>query len=267
MVDKSAFVKMLLHVLNVEAHTDNPTKRCEEELTSFGACNASGVVDVKHFVAFCLPEGAEGTKNVLGVLSRPQQDYRWVDHAEPSNEMLAATNTNPSNISGRDRGFISTTFEMAPPLPSLEDQAGAVLVVDSKQYVLGERLGHGAGGSVFAATLKREAVDVREVTDGGLEESDSHDPESMALKLVGVIDNAEFRGADRRLAAVAVEAVTAAVVRCMAHDDVMRWQGRVFLPVLHTVGKVEAIGDRQVQNMSALAMERADGTLHGMQLG
>eukprot|EP00971_Amphidinium_carterae_P062890 1244511-Amphidinium_carterae.1 len=27
------------------------------------------------------------------------------------------------------------------------------------------------------------------------------------------------------------------------------------------------MGDKQVQNMSALVMEKADGTLHGMQLG
>eukprot|EP00971_Amphidinium_carterae_P294880 5855428-Amphidinium_carterae.1 len=76
--------------------------------------------------------------------------------------------------------------------------------MDSKQYVLGERLGRGAGGLVFAATLKREAADVPDAA--GLQESDSHDPESIALKLVGEVDNAEFRVADRSLAAVAVEA-------------------------------------------------------------
>eukprot|EP00971_Amphidinium_carterae_P294199 5841459-Amphidinium_carterae.1 len=64
------------------------------------------------------------------------------------------------------------------PLPSIEGQEGAVVVVDSKRYVLGEKLGHGAGGSVFAATLKREAADVH---GAGGEESDSHDPESKAL--------------------------------------------------------------------------------------
>eukprot|EP00971_Amphidinium_carterae_P110279 2184878-Amphidinium_carterae.1 len=53
----------------------------------------------------------------------------------------------------------------------------------------------------------------------------------------------------------------------MALNEVMRWQGRIFLPVLHAVGKVEAIGDKRVQHMSALVMEKADGTLHGMQLG
>eukprot|EP00971_Amphidinium_carterae_P084073 1664118-Amphidinium_carterae.1 len=47
----------------------------------------------------------------------------------------------------------------------------------------------------------------------------------------------------------------------------MRWQGRVFLPVLHAVGRVKAVGDTQVQNMSALVMEKADGTLQGMRLG
>eukprot|EP00971_Amphidinium_carterae_P198063 3931167-Amphidinium_carterae.1 len=138
------------------------------------------------------------------------------------------------------------------PLPLPEDQAGAVVVMRSKQYVLGERLGRGAGGSVFAATLKREAADVHEVTAGGFEDSASHDAESMALKLVGGAGNAESRGADTRLAFVAVEAVAAAEVRRLAHDEVKRWQGRVFLPVLHAVGRAEAIGGKQVQNMSAL---------------
>eukprot|EP00971_Amphidinium_carterae_P268664 5329901-Amphidinium_carterae.1 len=52
MVDESSFMKMLLHVLNVEAETENRSERWEEELTASGACNASGVVDVKHVVAF-----------------------------------------------------------------------------------------------------------------------------------------------------------------------------------------------------------------------
>eukprot|EP00971_Amphidinium_carterae_P188167 3735047-Amphidinium_carterae.1 len=46
MVDESSFMKMLLHVLHVEAETDNRSERWEEELTASGACNASGVVDV-----------------------------------------------------------------------------------------------------------------------------------------------------------------------------------------------------------------------------
>eukprot|EP00971_Amphidinium_carterae_P123387 2443499-Amphidinium_carterae.1 len=60
------------------------------------------------------------------------------------------------------------------------------MVVASKQYVLGEILGRGGGGSVFAATVKSKAGD-------GDEHCDSHDPESMALKLVGGAGDAELR--------------------------------------------------------------------------
>eukprot|EP00971_Amphidinium_carterae_P340194 6478403-Amphidinium_carterae.1 len=56
MVAKSSFMQMLVHALNVETH-DIHSERWEEELTASGACNASGVVDVKHFVAFCLQGG------------------------------------------------------------------------------------------------------------------------------------------------------------------------------------------------------------------
>eukprot|EP00971_Amphidinium_carterae_P072861 1440935-Amphidinium_carterae.1 len=169
------------------------------------------------------------------------------------------------NASGGDVNSSSWTLSAAvigeqTPLPVPDDQAGAVVVVDSKHYVLGEKLGQGGGGSVFAATLKRE-------TDGVFEHSDTHDPDSMALKLVGGAGHTELRGVDTRLGFVAVEAVAAAEVRSLTQNEVMRWQGRVFLPVLHAVGRVEAVGDKQVQNMSALVMEKADGTLHGMQLG
>eukprot|EP00971_Amphidinium_carterae_P252376 5010498-Amphidinium_carterae.1 len=87
--------------------------------------------------------------------------------------------------------------------------------MDSKQYALGRRLGRGAGGSVFAATLKREA----DAHAAGGEESYTHDPHLKALKLVGGGGFAEFRGADTRLAAVAVEAVAAAEVRRIAHNE------------------------------------------------
>eukprot|EP00971_Amphidinium_carterae_P197733 3924486-Amphidinium_carterae.1 len=115
----------------------------------------------------------------------------------------------------------SAVFGAPTPLPSHEDQTGAVVVVDSKPYVLGESLGRGGGGSVFAATLKRAVADVHAAGDEGIA---SRDAESMALKLVGGVDNAEFRGADTRLAAVAVEAVAAAEVQRLAQNEVMRWQ-------------------------------------------
>eukprot|EP00971_Amphidinium_carterae_P243199 4829667-Amphidinium_carterae.1 len=44
MVDKSSFMKMLVHALHVEAR-DAQSEHWEEELTASGACNASGVVD------------------------------------------------------------------------------------------------------------------------------------------------------------------------------------------------------------------------------
>eukprot|EP00971_Amphidinium_carterae_P179991 3570262-Amphidinium_carterae.1 len=159
MVDKGSFIKMLLHVLDVEAETDNRSERWEKEVTASGACNAS-VVHVKHFVAFCLQGGVE---TMLGVLSRPQPEHkRLAAPSGPLIERLDAVNTKPggpSHPSGGGMSSSSWTLSAAViggqiPLPSPEAQAGALVVVDSKHYVLGERLGRGGGGSVFAATLK-----------------------------------------------------------------------------------------------------------------
>eukprot|EP00971_Amphidinium_carterae_P209855 4162505-Amphidinium_carterae.1 len=84
-----------------------------------------------------------------------QEDERFAAPSGPSNEMLAAINTKqgrPSNSSRGETSLSSWTLSTAiigeqAPLPSLEDHAGAVVVVDSKQYVLGERLGRGGGGA------------------------------------------------------------------------------------------------------------------------
>eukprot|EP00971_Amphidinium_carterae_P068121 1348520-Amphidinium_carterae.1 len=65
MVDKSLFMKILLRVLNVEEGTDSQSERWEEELIASGACNASNLVDLKHFVAFCMEGGVEGAETVL----------------------------------------------------------------------------------------------------------------------------------------------------------------------------------------------------------
>eukprot|EP00971_Amphidinium_carterae_P274062 5439323-Amphidinium_carterae.1 len=91
---------MLLCVLNVEGQPDIRTER----LTALGFCNASGVVDVKRFVAFCLKPLKPG---------------------------------GPSHPSGGDMSGSSWTLSTAvigeqTPLPSPEDQAGAVVVVNSK---------------------------------------------------------------------------------------------------------------------------------------
>eukprot|EP00971_Amphidinium_carterae_P012655 249178-Amphidinium_carterae.1 len=166
MVDKSSFMKMLLHVVNVEA-CEFQNNRWEEELTASGACNASGVVDVKRFVAFSLLEGIERAEHpVQGVLSKPQQeDERLAAPSALLNERLAAINTKPGGPFNPDRSLSISELSTAV----IGEQ---IVVVDSKQYVLGERLGQGAGGSVFAATLM-------DVHPAG--EERSHDPESMAL--------------------------------------------------------------------------------------
>eukprot|EP00971_Amphidinium_carterae_P260046 5159505-Amphidinium_carterae.1 len=163
MVDKSSFLKMLLHILNVETQPDIPTERWEEaeehELTASGACNASSVVDVNLFVSI-------GRVAILRVLAKSKQEdislaatrfvpahsdeWQLSAPSEPWNEMLAAANPKPAR--DPDKSLTLSTLPTAvmgeqTPLPLPEDQAGAVVVVDSKQYVLGKRLGRGAGGS------------------------------------------------------------------------------------------------------------------------
>eukprot|EP00971_Amphidinium_carterae_P010512 207556-Amphidinium_carterae.1 len=56
---------------------------------------------------------------------------------------------------------------------------------------------------------------------------------------------------------MAVEASAAAEVRRVAHET--KWKGRIFLPVLHAVGRAEGGGEGNLT--SAIIMERADGTL------
>ena len=60
--------------------------------------------------------------------------------------------------------------------------------------------------------------------------------------------------------AFAVEAVAASQVRDLA-QDVRRWQGRVFLPLLHAVGLGSLAGAEEAWNPGVLVMELADSTL------
>eukprot|EP00971_Amphidinium_carterae_P178246 3535831-Amphidinium_carterae.1 len=225
MVDRSSFMKMLLHVLTVEGQRDIQPERWEEELNASGVCDAFGVVDVKHFVSREMWKSI-GRVAILRVLAKSKfedsllattrfvvshgAEWELPAPVKSSNEMLDVTNTKRGGPRNPDRSLTLSSLQTAvigeqTPLPLPKDQAGAMVVVDSKHYVLGEKLGHGAGGSVFAATLKREAVDVH-----ARGESDSNDPDSMALKLVGGVGDADRRGADTRLGFVAVEAVAAA---------------------------------------------------------
>eukprot|EP00971_Amphidinium_carterae_P063319 1253005-Amphidinium_carterae.1 len=64
--------------------------------------------------------------------------------------MLAAANPHP--VRNPDKSLTLSSLRTAEigeqtPLPLPKDQAGALLVVGFKTYVLGERLGSGAGGS------------------------------------------------------------------------------------------------------------------------
>ena len=60
--------------------------------------------------------------------------------------------------------------------------------------------------------------------------------------------------------AFAVEAVAASQVRDLA-QEVRRWQGRVFLPLLHAVGLGSLAGAKEAGSPGVLVMELADCTL------
>ena len=60
--------------------------------------------------------------------------------------------------------------------------------------------------------------------------------------------------------AFAVEAVAASEVRDLA-QDVRRWQGRAFLPLLHAVGLGSLAGAEEAWSPGVLVMELADSTL------
>eukprot|EP00971_Amphidinium_carterae_P139758 2768952-Amphidinium_carterae.1 len=98
------------------------------------------MVDVKHFVDFCQQEGVEGAKDMLGVLSRPQQGDGGLTAPSEHERLEAAINTKPggpSHPSGGDMSSSSWTLSTAViggqiPLPSPEDHSGALVVVDSK---------------------------------------------------------------------------------------------------------------------------------------
>eukprot|EP00971_Amphidinium_carterae_P011214 220884-Amphidinium_carterae.1 len=128
MVDKSSFVKMLLHVLQ-DAQPDFQTERCEEELTTSGACDASGVVNVRHFVTFSQQGGVEGAETMLGLLSRPQQeDERLAAPSEPSNKNMFANHRSGGDMSSSTWTLSTAVIGGQTPLPLPEDQAGAVVL-------------------------------------------------------------------------------------------------------------------------------------------
>eukprot|EP00971_Amphidinium_carterae_P244891 4862190-Amphidinium_carterae.1 len=95
MVDESSFMKMLLGVLNVEAETDIQIARWEEELAASEACNACGVVDVRHYVSRVLAKSKLEDEMLVATRFVVSHGAEWELPApsEPSKEMLAATYT------------------------------------------------------------------------------------------------------------------------------------------------------------------------------
>eukprot|EP00971_Amphidinium_carterae_P073243 1448151-Amphidinium_carterae.1 len=62
----------------------------------------------------------------------------------------------------------------------------------------------------------------------------------VAMKLAGFIGAEGYlnhENVDSKLAAMAIEAAAAAEARRLTRDEVTKWEGKVFLPVLHSVGK------------------------------
>ena len=66
--------------------------------------------------------------------------------------------------------------------------------------------------------------------------------------------------ADEAQITFAVEAVAASQARELV-QEVCRWQGKVFLPLLHAVGLVGALPSEKALNAGVLVMELADCTL------
>eukprot|EP00971_Amphidinium_carterae_P030585 601419-Amphidinium_carterae.1 len=122
------------------------------------------------------------------------------------------------------------------PPAAVEVNPGTMIVVGSKEYLIGRKLGGGGFGS-------------------GL----------WTVKLSGSIGDGigadGYLNVDLKLAAMAVEAAVAAEVRRATRDEVTKWEGKVFLPVLHSVGKVASVGGTNARSMAAIVMEKADGTL------
>eukprot|EP00971_Amphidinium_carterae_P301611 5992324-Amphidinium_carterae.1 len=246
MLEKDTFMELLANILSLEFQSQ--IDEWEKQLVAAEALGDGGKVDVQLFLA-------------ASSLATQVSDPGNIMIPEVGLQSLAPTGTGSrADASEISETLVSTSSSTQLPLPVPELTVGAVVSVASKHYEINEKLGCGAGGSVHQAFLRREAAD-----DGG-RHGKGGGPASVALKLAGggsELAAVGFRPMDTRLAAIAVEAVAAAEVRRMAEDEVKRWEGRIFLPVLYAVGKVEAVGEVEVHNMSAMVVEQADGTLHG----
>eukprot|EP00971_Amphidinium_carterae_P067982 1345264-Amphidinium_carterae.1 len=139
-----------------------------------------------------------------------------------------------------------------------------MIVVGSQEYLIANELGVGGFGCVHAARLveyQPKDVVFSSVDMDSPPEQRPDQSHLVAVKLSGSIGEDGYLNVDLKLAAMAVEAAVAAEVRRATRDEGMKWEGKVFLPVLHSVGKVVSVGGITVRSMAAIVMEMADGTL------
>eukprot|EP00971_Amphidinium_carterae_P219613 4360265-Amphidinium_carterae.1 len=243
---------------NVSSLEFPPISAWEKQLSASGALRDDGKVDVQLFVAASLVSTTLSDRKEPNTIVMPEVGPQSL---APTSCTMSQTIAPQADESKASTTLTITSGDVQLPLPVPEVTAGVVVSVASKRYEIGEKLGRGAGGSVHRANPRPEAADI----SGRLGQGDG--PDSVALKLAGGGGGAVgFRPMDTQLAALAVEAVAAAEVRRMAEDEAKRWEGRIFLPVLYAVGKVEAVGAAEVQDMSAMVMEQADGTLYEQRL-
>eukprot|EP00971_Amphidinium_carterae_P117053 2317964-Amphidinium_carterae.2 len=151
-------------------------------------------------------------------------------------------------------------------LPSTAVSAGTTIVVGSQEYLIASKLGGGGFGDVHEARLVVHERPTGEECVGGVDVNTPAEPSIdpsclVAVKLAGSIGAEGYLNVDLKLAAMAVEAAAAAEVRRLTRDEVTKWEGKVFLPVLHSMGRVVSVGGINVRSMAAIVMEKADGTL------
>eukprot|EP00971_Amphidinium_carterae_P170695 3382915-Amphidinium_carterae.1 len=215
MLDKDTFMELLATVLSLEFPYQ--ISEWEKQLIASGALDDAGKVDVQLFVK---ASSVSTTPTYPDAIVMPEVGLQSQAPTSGTVPQSAASQVDVSKLSS----FGSLDSNVQFPLPAPEVTVGAVVSVASKRYEVGEKLGHGAGGSVYRASPRREAADMcARLSQGG-------GPDSVALKLAGGGSNLAFRPKDTKLAAIAVEAVAAAEVRRMAEDEAKRWEGRIFLP-------------------------------------
>eukprot|EP00971_Amphidinium_carterae_P241711 4799382-Amphidinium_carterae.1 len=218
------------------------------------------MVDVRRFVE------SLGLQPTLS-LELPQAE------SDEGHEMLQAMAEEEGKGSGREGGRSRTSLSsswslstatipskgearLLPPT-AFEVNAGTTIVLGSQEYVVGRKLGGGAFGVVHEARLVEHQRPTEDDVGGVDMDTPHREPRTdpgctLAVKLAGFIGAEGYLNVDLKLAAMAVEAAAAAEARRLTHEEVMKWEGKVFLPVLHSVGEVAFVGGVSVSSVAAI---------------